>query len=260
MKKVVIIGAGPAGLTAANELLKYEDYEVIVLEQTDDIGGISKTVKYNGNRMDIGGHRFFSKDERISNYWKDIMPIQGYDSFDDKKLSRVKKLEIGGPDPEETDNVMLIRNRVSRIYYLKKFFDYPITMKKETFKNMGLKRTIKAGLSYVKSIFAKRKENSLEDFYINRFGKVLYNMFFEKYTEKLWGRHPSQISADWGSQRVKGLSIGKVLKDLIIKPKSSNIETSLIEEFWYPKYGPGQLWEILADNIIKKRRKDIKRI
>lgn len=241
MKKVIIIGAGPAGLTAANELLKNGDYEVKILEETDDIGGISKTVKYNGNRMDIGGHRFFSKDERILNYWENIMQVQGYDSFDDKKLQRIKQLKIGGPDPEKVDNVMLIRNRVSRIYCFKKFFDYPITMKKETVKNMGLKRTMKAGFSYLKSIFAKRKEKSLEDFYVNRFGKVLYTMFFEKYTEKLWGRHPSQISADWGSQRVKGLSIGKVLKDLIIKPDNKNIETSLIEEFWYPKYGPGQL-------------------
>lgn len=241
MKKVIIIGAGPAGLTAANELLKNGDYEVKILEETDDIGGISKTVKYNGNRMDIGGHRFFSKDERILNYWENIMQVQGYDSFDDKKLQRIKQLKIGGPDPEKVDNVMLIRNRVSRIYCFKKFFDYPITMKKETFKNMGLKRTMKAGFSYLKSIFAKRKEKSLEDFYVNRFGKVLYTMFSEKYTEKLWGRHPSQISADWGSQRVKGLSIGKVLKDLIIKPDNKNIETSLIEEFWYPKYGPGQL-------------------
>lgn len=241
MKKVIIIGAGPAGLTAANELLKNGDYEVKILEETDDIGGISKTVKYNGNRMDIGGHRFFSKDERILNYWENIMQVQGYDSFDDKKLQRIKQLKIGGPDPEKVDNVMLIRNRVSRIYCFKKFFDYPITMKKETFKNMGLKRTMKAGFSYLKSIFAKRKEKSLEDFYVNRFGKVLYTMFFEKYTEKLWGRHPSQISADWGSQRVKGLSIGKVLKDLIIKLDNKNIETSLIEEFWYPKYGPGQL-------------------
>ena len=209
--------------------------------------------------MDIGGHRFFSKDESILNYWKAIMPIQGFDSFDDKKLSKTKKLEIGGPDPEKTDNVMLIRNRVSRIYYLKKFFDYPITIKKETFINMGFKRTIKAEFRYIKSVFVKRNENSLEDFYINRFGKVLYSMFFEKYTEKLWGRHPSQISTDWGSQRVKGLSIGKVLKNLIIKPNNKNVETSLIEEFWYPKFGPGQLWETLANNITKNGGKILKK-
>ena len=126
----------------------------------------------NENRMDIGGHRFFSKDEKIMNLWKEIMPLQGENSFDDEKLQIKKPLEIGGPSPEKEDEVMLIRNRVSRIYYLKKFFDYPISMKIETFKNMGLARTIKAGFSYLKSVFIKRKENSLEDFYINRFSDL----------------------------------------------------------------------------------------
>ncbi len=252
-KKVIIIGAGPAGLTAGYELLKdkKDEYEVIILEETDDIGGISKTVNYNGNRMDIGGHRFFSKDERVINFWKSLMPLQGQESFDDKKLGRIKTLSKNGPDPEKEDRVMLTRTRVSRIYYLKKFFDYPVTMKKETFLNMGIIRTVKAGFSYLKTIFVKKKEDSLENFYINRFGKVLYGMFFEKYTEKLWGRHPSQISADWGSQRVKGLSIKEVIKDMlskIFKIKKEK-ETSLIEEFWYPKYGPGQLWETLASEF-----------
>ena len=147
---------------------------------------------------------------------------------------------------------MLIRNRVSRIYYLKKFFDYPVSMKKETFANMGFVRTMKAGFSYLKTIFVKKKEDSLENFYINRFGKVLYGMFFEKYTEKLWGRHPKQISADWGAQRVKGLSIKAVIKDMfskVFKKSNKEKETSLIEEFWYPKYGPGQLWETLATEV-----------
>ena len=206
MKKVVVIGAGPAGLTAAYELIKDKEYEVIILEETNEIGGISRTVKYNGNRMDIGGHRFFSKDDRILEFWKELMPVQGKGAYDDIILNREIKLD-NGPDPEKEDIVMLKRNRVSRIFYLKKFFDYPISMKKETFTNMGFIRTIKAGFSYLKSIIVKRKENSLEDFYINRFGKVLYSMFFEKYTEKLWGRHPSQISADWGEQREK-----KILK------------------------------------------------
>ena len=186
------------------------------------------------------------------------MPIQGYASFDDKKLSRTKKLEKNGPDPEKQDNVMLIRNRVSRIYYTKNFFDYPVTLKKETIKNMGFKKTIKVGFSYIKSNIFKRKENSLEDFYINRFGKKLYSMFFEQYTEKLWGKHPSQISADWGAQRVKGLSIRAVLKNAFSKKRNENVETSLIEEFWYPKYGPGQLWETLAKNIERKGGKILK--
>ena len=255
MKKVIIIGAGPAGLTAGYELLKEnKEYEVIILEESQEIGGISRTVNYNGNRMDIGGHRFFSKDKRVMDFWENLMPIQGEKSFDDRKLEREKPLKKGGPNPNKEDRVMLIRNRVSRIYYLKKFFDYPVSMKKETFLNLGVIRTIKAGFSYLKTIFVKKKETSLENFYINRFGKVLYGMFFEKYTEKLWGRHPSQISADWGAQRVKGLSIKAVIKDIFskfVKKKDRKVETSLIEEFWYPKYGPGQLWETLAQEVEK---------
>ena len=257
MKKVVIIGAGPAGLTAGYELLKQsKDYEVIILEATKDIGGISKTVKYKGNRMDIGGHRFFSKDQDVIKFWQEMMPMQGKPSFDDKKLKRKKKLAKKGPDPEKTDRVMLKRTRVSRIYYLKKFFDYPITIKLQTFKNMGLVRTFKAGCSYLKSMMFKKEEDSLENFYINRFGKKLYSMFFEKYTEKLWGRHPSNISADWGSQRVKGLSIKEVLKNALHLNKKQ--ETSLIEEFAYPKYGPGQLWETVAHEFTKLGGKILK--
>lgn len=255
-KKVVIIGAGPAGLTAAYELLKdnNEQYEVTILEETNEIGGISRTVRYNGNRMDIGGHRFFSKDQKVMDFWENLMPLQGKPSYDDKKLGREKKLKEDGPNPEEENRVMLLRNRVSRIYYLKKFFDYPVSMKKETFVNMGFIRTMKAGFSYLKTIFVKKKEDSLENFYINRFGKVLYCMFFEKYTEKLWGRNPKQISADWGAQRVKGLSIKAVIKDMfskVFKKNNKEKETSLIEEFWYPKYGPGQLWETLASEVEK---------
>ena len=252
MKKIIIIGAGPAGLTAGYELSKNKEYEVYIFEEDKQVGGISKTINYNGNRMDLGGHRFFSKDERIIKWWNEFLPMQGNLSYDDKVLNRDKKLVEGGPDPEVDNDVMLKRNRISRIYYLKKFFDYPVSLKFETFKNMGIIRTIKSGFSYLKSIFYKRKENSLEDFYINRFGKVLYSMFFEKYTEKLWGRHPSQIAADWGKQRVKGLSIMAVVKDMFNKTfhiKSKNIETSLIEEYMYPKYGPGQLWEKVAEKI-----------
>ena len=203
--------------------------------------------------MDIGGHRFFSKNQEVMQFWKELMPLQGKNSIDDIKLNRQKQLEKGGPDPEKENRVMLLRNRISRIYYLKKFFDYPISMKFETIRNMGFFRTMKAGFSYLKTIFVKKKEDSLENFYINRFGKVLYSMFFEKYTEKLWGRHPSQISADWGAQRVKGLSIKAILKDMfskVFKKKNRKVETSLIEEFWYPKFGPGQLWETLANEVI----------
>ena len=123
MKQVVIIGAGPAGLTAAYELLKAnEGYQVTILEESNTIGGISRTVKYNGNRMDIGGHRFFSKDKQVTDFWSELMPTQGAPSIDDKILGREKALVPGGPDPEKEDRVMLIRRRISRIYYLHKFF------------------------------------------------------------------------------------------------------------------------------------------
>ena len=258
MKKVVIIGAGPAGLTAANELLKdNNDYEIVLLEESQAIGGISQTVRYNGNRMAIGGHRFFSKSDEVMKWWSNLMPIQGKPSFDDKLLGREKPLEQGGPDPEKEDRVMLVRTRVSRIYYKKKFFDYPVTMSASTIKNMGFGTTMSAGFSYMKSAMFKKPEDSLENFYINRFGKKLYSMFFEGYTEKLWGRHPRDISADWGSQRVKGLSIRAVIKDMFSKAfggkkKNKEVETSLIEQFWYPKFGPGQLWETAAKCAVEK--------
>lgn len=232
-KIAVIAGAGPAGLTAAYELLKNTDIHPIVLEATDAIGGISQTVNYNGNRMDIGGHRFFSKSDEVMNWWQNIMPMA---------------------DPEKTDRTMLTRNRVSRIFFLRKFFDYPISMKKETFLNMGFCNTMKAGFGYLWSCVHKLPETSLENFYINRFGRPLYEMFFEGYTEKVWGVHPSKLGADWGSQRVKGLSILMVLKDMFqkafgTKKDSQHVETSLIEQFIYPKYGPGQLWETVASDV-----------
>ncbi|MCQ2522737.1 MAG: NAD(P)/FAD-dependent oxidoreductase [Lachnospiraceae bacterium] len=248
MKKVVIIGAGPAGVTAAYELEKANSgMEVIILEESHAIGGISRTVLYNGNRMDIGGHRFFSKDKSVNDWWENVMPKQGSPTYDDIVLGRTMPLKEGGPDPEKVDRVMLRRNRVSRIYYGKKFFDYPIKMNVQTIKNMGFATTMVAGFSYLKSIFVKKKEDCLENFYINRFGKKLYSMFFEGYTEKLWGRHPRDIAADWGAQRVKGLSIIAIFKDNFRKlfkiGDASKVETSLIEEFDYPKLGPGQLWE-----------------
>ncbi|MDE6004741.1 MAG: NAD(P)/FAD-dependent oxidoreductase [Oscillospiraceae bacterium] len=257
MQEVVIIGAGPAGLTAGIELLRQapEDYHVTIYEESNTVGGISRTVNYKNNRMDIGGHRFFSKNQDVMNWWGELLQFQGEPSFDDIQLGRKKKLFPGGANPEQTDKVMLVRNRVSRIYYKHKFFDYPVSMKWDTIKNMGFTTTMTAGMSYLQANIRKKQENSLEDFYINRFGKKLYTMFFEGYTEKLWGRHPSEISADWGAQRVKGLSITAVLEDMFRKitgiQKNHQIETSLIEEFYYPKYGPGQLWETALEEFQK---------
>ena len=246
-KTAIIIGAGPAGLTAAYRLLTQTDIHPIILEESHEIGGISRTVEYKNNRMDIGGHRFFSKSDEVNRFWLDMMPLQGAAALDDKLLGREKPLAENGPNPEEEERVMLVRERVSRIFYLRKFFDYPISLKPATFINMGFFRTIKAGVGYLAAMLHKREENSLEDFYINRFGRPLYEMFFEDYTEKLWGVHPSQIAPDWGAQRVKGLSLWKAI--LAVFKKTD--ETSLIEQFWYPKRGPGHLWTTVAEEVKK---------
>ncbi len=251
-KTAVVIGAGPAGLTAAHELLRLDpSWKVVVLEESPFIGGISRTAVHNGCRIDIGGHRFFSKSKEVNDLWAALMPVQGAPAKDDLLLGRACRVEPGGPDPEREDRVMLRRRRVSRIYYLRHFFDYPISVKPATFLAMGLVRTWKAGWSYLRSALVKRPEKSLEDFYVNRFGRVLYEMFFEDYTEKLWGVHPSRISPEWGAQRVKGLSLWKALLNVFL-PKGGRRETSLIEEFLYPKKGPGQLWETLADGLRAK--------
>lgn len=271
MKKVVVIGAGPAGLTAAYELkVKNTDYDVIVLEETDRIGGISRTVNHNGNRMDMGGHRFFSKIPEVNAWWNEIMPMQTEPSMDDAIMERDSvslflnsqnvlscddiSIDNIKHDPEKEDNVMLFRRRVSRILFDDKFYDYPINFSRNTFMNLGIINTIKVAFSYLVSMFHKLPENNLENFYINRFGKKLYSLFFEYYTENLWGRHPREIDAAWGGQRVKGLSIITIFLDVIgkvFKVKKREVETSLIEEFKYPKYGPGQLWERAAAIIEK---------
>jgi protoporphyrinogen oxidase len=264
-KYAAIIGAGPAGLTAAYELLKRTDITPIVFEQSNDIGGISKTVNYKGNRIDIGGHRFFSKSKRVMDWWEEIIPLQGKPSKDDLILGRevVLSKDIKAPNPETDDIVMLSRNRVSRIFFLRRFFDYPITIRLETFKNLGIVKVVKIGFSYLKvQITPIKTEVSLEDFLINRFGSELYKLFFRDYTKKVWGVSCDQIKPEWGAQRIKGLSITSAMlhavKSIFIKNKTlsqGNIETSLIGRFLYPKYGPGQMWErvsdILKNNNIK---------
>ena len=268
-KTAIIIGAGPAGLTAAYELLDKTDIKPIIYEMSDEIGGISKTVKYKGNRIDIGGHRFFSKSDRVMKWWQNIMPLQGAPAKDDAVLGReipltkeYLKREIGrkeikkinAPDPEKEDEVMLNRGRLSRIFFLRKFFDYPVSLNYNTISNLGMLRMLKIGSSYAKiSLSPIKEEESLEDFFINRFGNELYLTFFKDYTEKLWGVPCDEIKPDFGAQRVKGLSITKVVSHAV-KSKFSRdssieqkkVETSLIEQFMYPKFGPGQIWEEVA--------------
>lgn len=258
-KTAIIIGAGPAGLTAAYELLENTDIIPIIFEETSDIGGISKTIEYKGNRIDIGGHRFFSKSEKIMEWWQNILPLQGEPSIDDKLLERAVPLVPGNPNPEDVDKVMLVRSRLSRILFLRKFFDYPVSLSKNTFLNLGPFRVIKIGLSYVTTRLLPRQENSLEDFFINRFGKELYSTFFRDYTQKVWGVPCSEIKPEWGAQRIKGLSITKTLlhalKKIVVKKhdlSQKGEETSLIEEFMYPKLGPGYMWETVAE-ILKSK-------
>ena len=250
---IIMLGAGPAGLACAYYFLKHTDFKPLIIEASEFIGGISRTHLYNGNRMDLGGHRFFTKSDEVMNLWKEIFPVQTSPSKDELMLG-IKPNSDKSADPEVNDIVFLKRRRISRIYFLKKFFDYPISFKLQTFVNLGFINVLKAAIGFFIACIHKRKENSLEDFYINRFGCELYKMFFENYTEKVWGIHPDKISPQWGNQRVKGLSLTSVLKNAIFKPfiKKEKIETSLIEEFLYPKKGPGQLYEHLAE-IIKNK-------
>jgi protoporphyrinogen oxidase len=260
-KTVIIIGAGPAGLTAAYELLKKSSHiKPIVYEASSYLGGLSRTVNYKGNRMDIGGHRFFSKSEKVLEWWQQILPLE-------KTLSSGPKITInyhnkskeiplvqGGVDPTQTDKVMLLRNRYSRIFFAGQFFDYPVELNFHTMRSLGLIRMVKIGFSYLYARIFPRKEHSLEDFFINRFGQELYETFFKDYTEKVWGTPCSKIAAQWGAQRVKGLSVSKIFTHMFKQIFSSKVtaktgETSLIQKFLYPKLGPGQMWEEVASVV-----------
>jgi protoporphyrinogen oxidase len=247
----VIIGAGPAGLTAAYELLTRTDIRPIVLEKDACLGGISRTVNHKGNRIDIGGHRFFSKSDRIMSWWLQILSLEA--SADGTQNGRRR----AQAEPR-SDNVMLLRPRKSRIYYLRRFFEYPISLSKSTLVNLGLRRTARIGISYLCSTLRPLKqEATLEQFLINRFGRELYKTFFKPYTEKVWGVPCNEISAEWGAQRIKGLSIRATLLHALRKTfrgahsdlRQKGVETSLVERFLYPKYGPGQMWETTAARI-----------
>ncbi|HVH86926.1 MAG TPA: NAD(P)/FAD-dependent oxidoreductase [Terriglobales bacterium] len=273
-KTAVIIGAGPAGLTAAFELLRNSDIKPIVLEKSDQMGGISRTVNYKGNRMDIGGHRFFSKSDRVMNWWFEHMPLEtsvdgnengkGHAPLHIAYQNRTREISActnGNGNGCHPDLVMLVRRRKSRIYFLRTFFDYPITLSADTLGKLGPIRTLRIGLSYMRSAAMPIKNvQNLEQFFINRFGRELYHTFFKSYTEKVWGVPCDQISAEWGEQRIKGLSIKKTLQHIIQKQlkrrrerdiAQKETETSLIEQFLYPKYGPGQMWETVGKKVIE---------
>ncbi|MBM3270238.1 MAG: NAD(P)/FAD-dependent oxidoreductase [Candidatus Sericytochromatia bacterium] len=266
MQTAIIIGGGPAGLTAAYELLTRSGVKPIVFEATRELGGLARTVNYKGNRIDIGGHRFFSKSDRVMNWWQDRMPPQTRPSRDDIVLGRplpASATPRNGveADPERIDRVMLIRGRLSRIFYLRKFFDYPVALNFNTVANLGAVRIFKTGVSYVLTrLFPIAHEKSLEDFFINRFGRELYRTFFKDYTEKVWGVPCGDIKPEWGAQRIKGLSVTKALlhaaRKVFTRGDASldqkNIETSLIERFLYPKLGPGQMWEETANLILER--------
>jgi protoporphyrinogen oxidase len=258
----VIIGAGPAGLTAAYELLERTDIQPVVLEMSEYMGGISRTVNYKGNRIDIGGHRFFSKSDRVMEWWLSFMPLEKVDDPNIKITYHQQQRSLGtgdsAPDPRLENRVMLLRNRLSRIYFLRRFFSYPITLSLDTIGKLGVFKTILIGCSYLQSLlFPIRPEKNLEDFFINRFGRRLYFTFFKSYTEKVWGVACSQISPEWGAQRIKGLSIYRTLLHIVRKMlpakgadmSQKGTETSLIERFLYPKFGPGQMWEEVARQV-----------
>ena len=261
-KTAVIIGAGPAGLTAALEFLRRSNIRPIVLEASNEIGGISRTVRYKGNRMDIGGHRFFSKSDRVMNWWAELMPITAEEDGDHSIRYQNKERTVSTSEVADPDLVMLVRQRKSRIYFLRSFFDYPLSLSGKTLHQLGAWRMVRIGLSYLRArIFPRKNETTLEDFLINRFGNELYLTFFKSYTEKVWGVPCNQISAAWGAQRIKGLSlrtaIAHFLKKTFSRKQSADIsqketETSLIEKFLYPKYGPGQLWEYVAKLVTEK--------
>ncbi len=262
MKKAIIIGAGPAGLTAAYELLTKTDILPVVIEKDSQVGGLAKTINYKGNRIDIGGHRFFSKSDKVIEWWLKFLPLDESIKDDHLHLTYQHKDSEYNILPSQFgngENVMLLRPRKSRIYHQHQFFDYPLKMDFATIKKLGFAKTFQIAFSYAAAKISPTKpEKNLEDFFCNRFGKKLYETFFKDYTEKVWGIPCNKIPASWGAQRIKDLNISRLLAHAFIsifkKDKTINQEktsTSLIEQFLYPKYGPGQMWETVAGEIEK---------
>jgi protoporphyrinogen oxidase len=247
-------------LTAALELLRRSgEFTLVVVEALDQVGGLARTVRHHGNRMDIGGHRFFSKVDWVMDWWRDILPIPAematFVPMRDPSASLDVADALAARAPEKS---LLLRPRLSRIYHLRKFFDYPISLSARTLRSLGPARIVKTGFSYARaSLFPISPEKNLEDFLINRFGRHLYLTFFKDYTEKVWGVQCAEISPEWGAQRIKGLSITRAIAHALRKMTKGisgdvgqkNVETSLIEKFLYPKFGPGQMWETVAASV-----------
>jgi protoporphyrinogen oxidase len=221
--ETVVAGAGPAGLTAAYELSKHGSSCVVLESDARLVGGISRTDQYKGYRFDIGGHRFFSKSAEVNRLWREILG----DAF-------------------------LTRARLSRIYYDRKFFHYPLKPADALWK-LGLVRSFRIGLSYLRAKLSPIKpERSFEDWVVNRFGRVLFEIFFKSYTEKVWGMPTASISADWAAQRIKDLSLVRAVTSALFgrfRARRGEVIRTLIDEFQYPRLGPGQMWEMTRDRI-----------
>jgi protoporphyrinogen oxidase len=217
---VVIIGAGPAGLTAAYELGK-RGQRATVLESDDVVGGISRTVERDGWRFDIGGHRFFTKVQAVEDFWHEVLP----------------------------DEDFMLRPRKSRIYYQGKFYDYPLKAS-NALRNLGLVEAVRCVASYAWArVRPPKRQDMYEGWLAARFGWRLYNHFFKTYTEKVWGHSPSEMPADWAAQRVKNLSLASAVINALLPKRNQKDITSLIEEFQYPRLGPGMMWERCQDLV-----------
>ncbi|KRG86338.1 NAD(P)/FAD-dependent oxidoreductase [Stenotrophomonas sp. CW117] len=259
MHSIIIVGGGPAGLTAALELQDAGIEDITIIEADAQVGGISRTVAHHGNRIDIGGHRFFSKSDWVMGWWRSLMPVAS-----PAELGGARELRYQGSSAtipvatasEADDEVLLLRTRLSRIYFNKQFFDYPLKLNLETLLKLGPWKTFTFGMSYVWArVNPRRPEASLEDFLVNRFGRMLYRQFFKEYTEKVWGVPCGEISAAWGAQRIKSLSILKAVLHALRRMVGAGgdaEQTSLIESFLYPKYGPGQMWETAAQRFMAR--------
>lgn len=236
-KKIVIVGAGPAGLAAGFRLVEKTEAEVIIVEQTDMIGGLSRTVEFEGQRMDIGSHRFFTKSERVLNFWRQFLPFEGLDNVS-----------------AASNDYVLRKSRLSRILFGRRLFKYPLKIGLKILFKFGFFKIIKIIFSYLRvRLFPIKKVKNLEQFFINRFGKALYQIFFKDYTKKVWGVACQQIPPDWGEQRIKGMSLKKTFFNLVSKlTGNNNKEVSLTDYFYYPVLGSGYIYEKIAEQFCQK--------